>query len=199
VLRYGVGTTEYMRSTGGYALTLECGQHARPAGAGSRLPRDHEYAGPPAADRRAGARAGPFDEMEALQMVVVHDKLDAGDSFSRTWASFDPVAGASRSARAPTARRCWPSSPAASCSRTRMRPNHEWYYLTFESDRPYDFQQAGQDENDPGHDSSLCGKVVPAREKRRDGRRASFSVTGPSPQMRKSPYYTKAAKLVQSL
>lgn len=31
VLRYGVGTTEYMRSTGGYALTLECGQHADPA------------------------------------------------------------------------------------------------------------------------------------------------------------------------
>ena len=31
VLRYGVGTTEYMRSTGGYALTLECGQHDDPA------------------------------------------------------------------------------------------------------------------------------------------------------------------------
>ena len=25
--RYGVGTTEYMRSVGGYAITLECGQH----------------------------------------------------------------------------------------------------------------------------------------------------------------------------
>src|ERR1043165_6187535 len=28
---YGVGTTEYMRSQGGYAITLECGQHADPA------------------------------------------------------------------------------------------------------------------------------------------------------------------------
>jgi predicted deacylase len=28
--RYGVGTTEYMRSVGGYALTLECGNHADP-------------------------------------------------------------------------------------------------------------------------------------------------------------------------
>ena len=27
---YGVGTTEYMRSRGGYAITLECGQHADP-------------------------------------------------------------------------------------------------------------------------------------------------------------------------
>src|SRR6185436_170906 len=28
--RYGVGTTEYMRSVGGYATTLECGQHEDP-------------------------------------------------------------------------------------------------------------------------------------------------------------------------
>jgi hypothetical protein len=30
--KYGVGTTEYMRSTGGMALTLECGQHDDPHG-----------------------------------------------------------------------------------------------------------------------------------------------------------------------
>ena len=30
--KYGVGTTEYMRSTGGMALTLECGQHDDPNG-----------------------------------------------------------------------------------------------------------------------------------------------------------------------
>jgi len=29
--RYGIGTTEYMRSVGGYAVTLECGQHDDPA------------------------------------------------------------------------------------------------------------------------------------------------------------------------
>ena len=28
--KYGVGTTEYMRSVGGYAITLECGQHDDP-------------------------------------------------------------------------------------------------------------------------------------------------------------------------
>ena len=28
--RYGIGTTEYMRSVGGWAVTLECGQHADP-------------------------------------------------------------------------------------------------------------------------------------------------------------------------
>ncbi|HEY0064407.1 MAG TPA: succinylglutamate desuccinylase/aspartoacylase family protein, partial [Telluria sp.] len=34
VLRYGFGTTETMRASGGYALTLECGQHADPAAPG---------------------------------------------------------------------------------------------------------------------------------------------------------------------
>ena len=29
--RYGIGTTEYMRSVGGWSLTLECGQHDDPA------------------------------------------------------------------------------------------------------------------------------------------------------------------------
>src|SRR4051812_8830268 len=28
--RYGIGTTEYLRSVGGYAITLECGQHEDP-------------------------------------------------------------------------------------------------------------------------------------------------------------------------
>lgn len=31
--RYGIGTTEYMRSIGGWAVTLECGQHEEPAAA----------------------------------------------------------------------------------------------------------------------------------------------------------------------
>ena len=29
-IAYGIGTTEYMRSRGGYAVTVECGQHADP-------------------------------------------------------------------------------------------------------------------------------------------------------------------------
>jgi hypothetical protein len=31
---YGIGTTEYMRTVGGYAVTLECGQHEDPAAPG---------------------------------------------------------------------------------------------------------------------------------------------------------------------
>src|SRR5471030_1651294 len=91
VLRYGMGTTEYMRSTGGYALTLECGQHADPQA--------------PEVGYRAILNTLAFlglidapspepiadDAMEALSMVAVYDKQHADDRFSRAWSSFDPV------------------------------------------------------------------------------------------------------------
>jgi predicted deacylase len=91
VLRYGVGTTEYMRSTGGYALTLECGQHADP------LAPEVAYRAilntlaflqlieAPAPEPIAA------DRMEALSMAEVHDKLHVDDAFVRPWSSFDPV------------------------------------------------------------------------------------------------------------
>lgn len=88
--RYGVGTTEYMRSQGGYALTLECGQHADPAA-------------PEVAWRainHALAHLGMIDrpppqavaQPQLLRLTEVIDKLDAGDRFTREWASYDPVA-----------------------------------------------------------------------------------------------------------
>ncbi|PWF43398.1 succinylglutamate desuccinylase/aspartoacylase domain-containing protein [Massilia glaciei] len=130
-MRYGMGTTEFMRSAGGYALTLECGQHKDPAA--------------PAVAYRAIMNTLAFlkvidapepeaialDQMEALSMVVVHDKTAAGDHFSRTWSSFDPVAkGEQIGTRADgtpvtaefDARILFPDVNAA--------PNHEWYYLT---------------------------------------------------------------------
>jgi predicted deacylase len=91
VLRYGIGTTEYMRSTGGYALTLECGQHADPRApqvAYQAIVNTLAFLGLSAATAPAPV---PAADMEVLSMVEVHDKQDAGDQFSRAWASFDPV------------------------------------------------------------------------------------------------------------
>ncbi|CDG83490.1 succinylglutamate desuccinylase/aspartoacylase domain-containing protein [Janthinobacterium agaricidamnosum] len=91
VLRYGVGTTEYMRSTGGYALTLECGQHNDPAApevAYTAIINTLAFLGlidAPAPPAIADA------DLEFLNMVVVHDKASAGDTFVRTWSSFDRV------------------------------------------------------------------------------------------------------------
>ena len=89
VVRHGVGTTEYMRACGGYALTLECGRHQDPAApevAYQAILNSLAFLGLiDAAAPRAVA------DMEALSLVAVHDKVHAQDRFSREWSSFDVV------------------------------------------------------------------------------------------------------------
>ncbi len=131
VLRYGIGTTEYMRSTGGYALTLECGQHNDPAApdvAYRAIMNTLAFLKVIDAPEPAPV---PAEQMEALSMVVVHDKADAADSFVRQWASFDPVArGQQIGLRAD-------GTPVTSeldgrilFPDTNAGANQEWYYLT---------------------------------------------------------------------
>ena len=86
---YGVGTTEYMRSVGGCAITLECGQHDEPQAADvayrairhtlAHLKLVDEPAPPPCADP------------ELLRLTEVTDRHHADDQFARTWASYDRV------------------------------------------------------------------------------------------------------------
>ena len=88
--RYGVGTTEYMRSVGGYAITLECGQHEDPDAvhvAYRAIRNTLAFLGlvretaPP-----------PVENYEALRIREVFDRAHASDRFEREWASFDPLA-----------------------------------------------------------------------------------------------------------
>ena len=131
VLLYGVGTTEFMRTTGGYALTLECGQHADPAAP------DVAYRAIMNTLAFLKVIDGPepepvaLESMEYLSMVVVHDRLDAADQFSRTWSSFDSLAkgdliGTRADGTPVTAefdgKILFPDVNAA--------PNNEWYYMT---------------------------------------------------------------------
>jgi predicted deacylase len=131
VLRYGMGTTEYMRSTGGYAVTLECGQHADPQApevayrAIMNTLAFHGLIDAPSPDPIAPER------MEALSMVAVYDKQHADDRFSRPWSSFDPVTQGqqigSRADGTPVlaefdGRILFPDAAAGA--------NSEWYYLT---------------------------------------------------------------------
>jgi len=131
VLRYGMGTTEYMRSTGGYALTLECGQHADPQApevayrAIMNTLAFHGLIDAPSPEPIA------LEDMEALSMVAVYDKQHADDSFSRQWSSFDPVTqGQQIGTRADgtpvlaefDGRILFPDAAA--------KANNEWYYLT---------------------------------------------------------------------
>ncbi|MBC3876464.1 succinylglutamate desuccinylase/aspartoacylase family protein [Undibacterium sp. FT79W] len=87
--QFGVGTTEYMRSVGGYAVTLECGQHLDPQA-------------PEVAYRAiintlthlgiiAGTAPAAVKEIETLRIYDVIDKLHDDDHFVREWRSFDEV------------------------------------------------------------------------------------------------------------
>lgn len=87
--RYGTGTTEYMRSVGGWGMTLECGSHDDP------LAEHVAYQ----AIRNTLAYLGLTDEelpqpvanMERLELKEVIDREHAEDRFVRSWASFEPV------------------------------------------------------------------------------------------------------------
>ena len=86
---YGVGTTEYMRSRGGYGVTLECGQHDEPAAV--QVARHAVLQ----TLKLLGLVSGPPEpvpmEREILRLVDVTDRIHADDSFSREWRSFDAV------------------------------------------------------------------------------------------------------------
>lgn len=91
-LDFGRGTNEYMRSKGGYGVTLECGQHRDP-----QAP-EIAYAAVLAALRLLGmiasdaAEAPPPGRPQVLRLVSVTDRLHEEDQFVREWATFDPVA-----------------------------------------------------------------------------------------------------------
>ena len=86
---YGVGTTEYMRSRGGYGVTLECGQHDDPQAVGVAR---HAILQTLAL---LGMTALPLiaepNVREILRLVDVTDRDNAGDAFIREWRSFDAV------------------------------------------------------------------------------------------------------------
>ena len=110
---YGVGTTEYMRSVGGYSITLECGSHDDPQSpnvAYRAIRNTLAHLGLVNTPTRAGgsietrAPVAEFStptpaqtperveaEFESLHMYEVHDKNHPDDRFARTWASFDPL------------------------------------------------------------------------------------------------------------
>jgi hypothetical protein len=130
VLRYGVGTTEYMRTTGGYALTLECGQHADPQApeVAYRAIRNTLAHLRLVDDPRP--QPVPADAIEALSMVEVFDKLHDDDGFGRPWSSFDRVAaGAEIGRRADGTPVLAPFDAVMLFPDSAARANAEWYYL----------------------------------------------------------------------
>ena len=131
---YGVGTTEYMRSRGGWSMTLECGQHADP-----QAPQVAYTA-----IRQALALLGladlplapPRTDHEVLRLVEVIDRLHADDRFVREWASFDPVrAGEPIGVRADGHIVAAPADGRIVFPNSKAEPGHEWFYFAQASGR----------------------------------------------------------------
>ena len=132
---YGVGTTEYMRSCGGWAVTLECGQHADPAApeVGYRAIRQ-AIALLGLADI---ALAPPAAEFERLRLTEVVDRQHQADRFVRPWRSFDAVCAGEHVGERHDGTPVIASAdghivfPDASAL-----PGHEWFYFAEASERP---------------------------------------------------------------
>ena len=131
---FGIGTTEYMRSVGGYAMTLECGSHDDPAApevAWNAICRTLDWLG-----LTAGSPPDADMTMEALHLEEVLDKRDAADRFVKSWASFDLVSTGEligvhadgTEVRAPFDGRIVFPDPAAAAG-------EEWFYLARYSSR----------------------------------------------------------------
>jgi predicted deacylase len=131
---YGVGTTEYMRSQGGYAITLECGQHADPrspevAYRAIRNTLAHlKLVDEPAPPARA--------DIELLRLAEVTDRHHADDRFAREWASYDPVkAGETIGTRADGTVLRAPSDGFIVFPNPAAAPGNEWFYFALKSNR----------------------------------------------------------------
>lgn len=134
-LAFGWGTNEYMRSRGGYGVTLECGQHEDPAAP------EVAYRAILSALRLLGMiepdpAAPPPVSPELLRLVSVTDRLHEEDQFVREWATFDRVArgepiGLREDGSVLHAERdgfiVFPNAEAL--------PGTEWFYFAVESER----------------------------------------------------------------
>ena len=132
---YGVGTTEFMRSCGGYGITLECGQHddaAAPDVAYRAIRQTLALLG--SADLPLAPPAAP---LECLTLTEVVDRHHADDRFARTWSSFDPLAADELIAwRADGSELRAPGAGYIVFPDVSALAGHEWFYLAQASMRP---------------------------------------------------------------
>ncbi len=126
--RYGIGTTEYMRSVGGWSLTLECSQHDDIGGrevAYQAIVNTLAFLG-----MIAETPPQPAKDVEVLGLYDVFDRFDMNDQFEKPWKSFDPIKrGECIGTRADGSkivaeRDCFIVFP-----NIKSQPGQEWFYL----------------------------------------------------------------------
>lgn len=130
----GVGTTEYMRSQGGYAVTLECGHHTDPEAPG------YAYR----AVRNALAHLGLVDDpkpapradIEFLRLAEVTDRQHPDDRFAQAWKSYDPLgAGTLIGTRADGGEVRAPRDGFIVFPNPAAAPGNEWFFFAERSPR----------------------------------------------------------------
>jgi len=134
---YGIGTTEFMRSQGGYGVTLECGQHDDPEA-------------PDVAYRAILNTLGhlelmdlppppPRNDLEVLRLVEVVDRDDPLDVLARPWQSFDRIrAGEEIGVRANGVSVRSPADGFIVFPNPNALPGNEWFYRAEISRRSVD-------------------------------------------------------------
>lgn len=131
---YGVGTTEYMRSQGGYGVTLECGQHLDPMAplvAYRAIVNTLTHL-----DLIDQTVTLPKQPMESLRLYEVVDKMHAEDRFVQQWSSFDPVhSGQTIAIRHDGTTLTAPHDGYVVFPDSGAQVGAEWFYLAQFSDR----------------------------------------------------------------
>ena len=123
----GIGTNEYMRSQGGYAVTLESGQHEDPQAV------EVAYQAIQGALRHLGLAdvpaPAPFTGLATgLKDVVLRESPD--DRLARDWRSFDPIrAGELIGVRADGTQVLAPYSGCVLFPYPEAEVGGEWFYL----------------------------------------------------------------------
>ena len=134
---YGVGTTEYMRATGGWAITLECGQHDDIHG------REVAYQAIINNLILTGLIAGPTppaaNNPEILGLYDVFDRFHLDDTFAKPWKSFDQIAqGEHIGRRADGTALIAEQDCSIVFPNMKSQPGQEWFYLARAGGRIHD-------------------------------------------------------------
>ena len=134
---FGRGTNEFIRSCGGYGVTLECGQHQDPLApevAWRAIRRTLALLGmAPLPEGEAGL---PVQPPRLLRLASVTDRLHEDDSFVRDWATFDAVArGEPIGVRADGSVLSAPEDGFIVFPNAMALPGAEWFYFARPSER----------------------------------------------------------------
>ncbi|RYF82688.1 MAG: succinylglutamate desuccinylase [Comamonadaceae bacterium] len=137
-IAYGRGTNEYMRSRGGYAVTLECGQHRDPQApevAWRAIRRTLALLGMAALPHALAQQPLPATP-RVLRLHSVVDRLHADDRFVREWTTFDAVqAGQAVGHRADGTPVPAPGDGFIVFPNPRAMAGTEWFYFATASER----------------------------------------------------------------